>query len=105
MAGLMTRIAYVSDNGNTYGVRVDASNAAAVGDTVDLLAADPPKRLRPRYLLLAHPTTGKERKIVIGDVTNALWTATVSTTVNLPDFNNAMANVAYITRGRIGERR
>jgi hypothetical protein len=105
MAGVMTRIAYISDNGTTYSVRMDASNATAVGNTVDLTSGDPPSRLRPRYLLLAHPTNGRERKLTIGDPTNALWTALTASTVNLPDFNNAMAAVAYITRGRIGEKR
>jgi hypothetical protein len=105
MAGSMTRTAYISENGNTYAIRQDASNATAVGNVVNLTAGRPPSGLRPRYLLLAHPSTGRERKIEIGDPANPLWTATESSTVNLPDFNNAMANVAYITRGRMGERR
>jgi hypothetical protein len=105
MAGIMTRCEYLGDDGNTYGIKCDASNATAVGNVVNNTAPRPPAGLRPRYLLLAHPTSGKERKIVIGSPANALWTSSTSTTVNLPDFNALMAPVAYITRGRMGERR
>lgn len=105
MAGAMARIAYIGDDGNTYGIREDASNATAVGNTVNNTAPRAPSGLRPRYILLAHPTTGRERKIVIGDPANALWTAATSSTVSLPDFNAAMVGVAYVTRGRMGERR
>jgi hypothetical protein len=105
MAGLMTRVAYISEDGNTYHERQDASNATAVGNVVNLTAARLPSGTRPRYLLLAHPSTGRERKIVIGDPANPLWTAATSSTINLPDFNNDMAPVAYLTRGRMGERR
>jgi hypothetical protein len=105
MAGDMTRVAYVSDNTVTYGIRQDASNAAAVGNVENLTAADPPSRLEPRYALFAHPTTGRERKIVIGSISNPLWTRLDSTTVNLPDFDALMAPVGFILRGRIGEKR
>lgn len=105
MAGTMGRFAYIGDDGTTYAVKEDSSNAAAVGNVANTTAPRPVSGLKPRYLLLAHPTNGKERKIVIGDPANPLWTAAAPSTINLPDFNNLMAPVAYITRGRMGERR
>jgi hypothetical protein len=100
----MTRVDYVSDNGSTYRLRMDASNATAAGNAAATVAVDLPKRTQPRYVLAQHPTSGRERRIVIADPTSALWTGG-TTTISLPDFNAAMAATNYNIRGRIGERR
>jgi hypothetical protein len=104
MAGLMTKIVYTSDDGSDYVVKEDASNAAAAGNTTTTANPSLPKRHKPRHILAAHPTTGRERAIVIGDPANALWVGGTST-ISLPDFAAAMAATTYLVRGRIGERR
>lgn len=104
MAGVMARFNYISDNTVTYAVPLDASNGAAVANPVASSLLSKPGRLKMRYILAAHPTTGRERRIVICDPANPIWVGTTNT-VNLPDFNAAMASTAYIIRGRIGERR
>jgi len=104
MAGAMTRVNYHSDDGVTYTMRQDASNATAAGNPAAGAFQGLPKRYRPRFLLAAHPTTGRERRIQVSDATTGLWLGSVAT-ITLPDFDNLMAPVVYIIRGRIGERR
>lgn len=104
MAGAMAKYAYISDDGNTYKVHMDISNALSAGNTPNAASPDVPKRYKPRFVLAAHPTTGRERRIVIGDPANDLWVGG-TTTIQLPDFANLMAPAAFVVRGRIGERR
>lgn len=104
MAGTMERVAYHSDDGADYVIKQDTSNATAAGNTTATGNPNLPRRYKPRYVLAAHPTTGRERRIVIGDPANALWTASGGT-ISLPDFNSSMAATAFLVRGRIGERR
>jgi hypothetical protein len=104
MAGAMGYFDYTSDNGQVYKLRLDASNAAAGGLPAWAAGIDPPKKMRPRYLLAAHPTTGRQRKIVVNP-DNALWTDNLPLTIQLPDFGNAMQATAYKVQARIGERR
>jgi hypothetical protein len=63
--------------------------------------------MHPRYILARHPTTGRERKIVIGSPTNPLWlgSGAGSGTITLPDFNSLMDPTVFVVMGRIGERR
>lgn len=104
MAGPMGRYEYISDSGDTHVVRLDASNAAAQGATASTAPVDLPGRTKPRYILARHPTTGRERKIVICDPANGLFTG-ATTTISLPDFGAAMAATNFVVAGRIGERR
>jgi hypothetical protein len=104
MAGVMARINYVSDDGNTYVVRQDASNQAATGNLAATVTTGLPGRHRPRYILARHPTTGRERKIVVGSIANAMWVGGTAT-ITLPDFDDDMAPVVYNIAGRIGEKR
>jgi hypothetical protein len=104
MAGAMARYNYVSDDGTTYRVRQDISNALSAGNTPASVTADKPGRMKPRYILAAHPTTARERRIVIGDPANGLWTGATNI-ISLPDFAAAMAATNFVVRGRIGERR
>jgi hypothetical protein len=100
----MSRINYVSDNGVTYVVRQDASNQAAAGNLAATVTAGLPGRTRPRYILARNPTSGRERKIVIGAIANAMWVGG-TTTITLPDFDDDMTPVTYDIAGRIGEKR
>jgi hypothetical protein len=103
MAGKMQVVDYVSDNGNTYRIRVDASNAAAAGLAATTTGIDKPGSLRPRYILAAHPDTGRQRKIIVNP-TSGLWTGALNT-ISLPDFDATMAATNYAIMGRIGEKR
>lgn len=104
MAGAMAHYAYISDDGATYKVKMDISNALSAGNTPDNASPDTPKRYKPRHILAAHPVTGRERTVVIGDPANALWVGGTGV-ISLPDFAAAMAATNFVVRGRIGERR
>jgi hypothetical protein len=104
MAGVMIPVVYHSDNGSDYIIRMDASNSVAAGNVGATGSPNLPGRTKPRYVLAAHPTTGRERKIVVGDPANPMWLGT-DDTISLPDFNADMAATVFVVRGRIGERR
>jgi hypothetical protein len=105
MAGPVTRVEYVSDDGNSYRVKMDASNATAAGNEPATSTVRLPTGYRPRYVLATHPTTGRQRKIVVCDPGVALWTGSVAT-ISIEEFSGthstAMAHAVY---SRVGERR
>lgn len=106
MAGPMGIFQYVSDNGTTYQVRLDASNAAAMGATA-AAGTEPykPLGIKPRYILAQHPTSGRERKLVAPDPTDAVWTGTGGT-MSLVDYAaTPVAAASFNIRGRVGEKR
>lgn len=105
MAGQMTHSDYLSDDGGHYRIRQDSSNATDVGNTTATVATHLPGGYHPRYILCTHPTTGRERKVAIGDPANALWVGG-DISVDLWDFTtNPSAHVAYAVLSRVGERR
>jgi hypothetical protein len=104
MAGPMGPIKYTSDDGTDYQIRMDSSNAAAVGGVAATTQPQKPGRLHPRYLLARHPTTGRERRITCPDPANALWTGAPGAVISLTDYAT-LAAVNYVVEGRIGERR
>jgi hypothetical protein len=105
MAGPATHVDYISDDGVTYRLRMDASNAAAAGNGAATVTAHLPGGYRPRYVLATHPTTGRERKIVISDPTNALFVGGDSS-ISLEEYSGThSATVAHAVLSRIGERR
>jgi hypothetical protein len=105
LAGAIRAIDYLSDDGNHYRLKMDSSNATDVGNVNATVSTHTPGGYHPRYILCTHPTTGRERKVVIGDPTNALWVGGTST-VNLWDFTtNPSAHIAYAVLSRVGERR
>jgi hypothetical protein len=103
MAGKMGHYSYTDDGGNVWRVRLDASNAAAMGGVAAPTGLTKPAGLVPRYILAEHPTTGRERRIVAPDPTNALWLGGTAT-ISLIDFDTNDA-VTFNIRGRIGEKR
>lgn len=104
MAGPMTHVDYVSDDGNTYRVRMDASNATAVGNAAATSAVHLPGGYVPRYVLATHPTTGRERKLIIGSASNTLFVS--GTTVTIEEFAGAHSTAAaHAVLSRVGERR
>jgi hypothetical protein len=101
----MNTVEYVSDDGVTYRIRMDTSNATAIGATTATGPANLPGRYRPRYILCKHPTNGRERKIVAPDPTEALWLGSVDA-ITLVDFStNPSTNQGYTALGRVGEKR
>ena len=105
MAGAMTLVNYISDDGATYLLRMDAGNATAVGNPAGTADVGLPGRHRPRYILATHPTTGRQRKLVISDPANALWTAN-SSTLNIEQFGTSPSTTdAHQVRSRVGEKR
>lgn len=103
MAGSLGRYPYVSDNGETYTMRLDASNATAVGATPTGPGTAFPKGWVPRYVTVMHPTTRRERRIVVPDPTAAMWTGTGGV-LSLRDYDTNAA-VDFLVMGRVGERR
>jgi hypothetical protein len=107
MAGPKASVEYTSDNGSTYKMKMDGSNAAAVGgEPASDSLADVPRRMRPRYVLAQHPTTGVQRKIVIPTVDHPLWPVSGGT-LTIDDFSVRPSSIttAYLVKGRIGEKR
>ena len=105
MAGPMTHVEYESDDGGSYRVRMDASNATAVGNAAATSPGHLPGGYHPRYVLATHPTTGRERKIIICDPTNALFVGGTSA-VTIEEFSGThSASVAHAVLSRVGERR
>jgi hypothetical protein len=105
MAGAMAHYAYISDDGNTYRLRGDISNNLTVGNTPAATGPNIPHGYHPRYVLATHPTTGRERRLVIGDPANALFVGSDSS-VDLVDFSvTPSATTTYAVLSRVGERR
>lgn len=106
MAGTIRRYAYISDDGETYSIRMDSSNAVAVGNVVDDASPDLPRSYRPRYVLAHDSSDGSSRKLVIGDPANALFVGPGAGTVSIADFDtDPNTTTAHSVRSRIGERR
>lgn len=115
MAGKLQLTNYVSDDGNTYHIAEDASNAAAVSATATTLPARRtlPSGYVPRHIWVvddADVTGGRtpthaRRKIAIGAVGSAFWVGG-STTVTLPDFSvTPSVSVAWTIVSYVGEKR
>lgn len=96
---------YVSDNGNTYQRKTLADLAAAIGNTTEDLGAHPrlPSQIKPRYVLAKDPATGREHRLVVGAVGNALWSTDV--TITVPNPSNRTANLTLNVAGRVAEKR
>jgi hypothetical protein len=105
MAGPATHIQYTSDDGTTYRVRMDTGNAAAAGNVAATSTVHVPSGYVCRYVLATHPTTGRERKIIIGDPTNALWVGGTST-ITLEEYSGTHSTAAaHAVLSRVGEKR
>ena len=105
MAGPSTRVQYLSDDGSAYRVKQDASNAAAAGNAAATSTVHLPGGYHPRYILATHPTTGRERKIIICDPANALFVGGDSA-IDLEEYSGTHSTtVAHAVLSRVGERR
>jgi hypothetical protein len=106
MAGPRGLYEYISDDGTTYRVKLDASNASVVGGVAAAgTEPDLPKRYRPRYILAQHPTSGQQRKLVCPDPANALWTANGGSGSLVDTSVHPSVMTTYGLKGRVGEKR
>lgn len=123
MAGRMGWYQYVSDNGTTYKIRQDQTNAVAVGaaaEPVPSTHARYPGTWKPRYIRVERMSdpngdgTGGRlmtRNIPIGDLTEAVWLGTDNEiTLFSYDDQTALDEVGgsaqpWQVRGRFGEDR
>lgn len=102
MAGAMGFFDYVSDDGNTYKLKGDASNAAQTGGVTATATAWYQRGWVPRYLL-ASATGQPRRRVTVYDPTIGLWTGSTNT-IALQVAGTA-GTVSFTVTGRIGEKR
>src|ERR1041385_813928 len=79
MAGPRGWYVYSSDDGNDYQIPMDSGNAAAAGMAAAGTEPSLPHGYVPRYVLVKHPTSGKERRLTIGSASNAMFVGSDST--------------------------
>jgi hypothetical protein len=103
MSGPMTHISYLSDDGNAYRVRVPDWVATMTGDAAATTEPALPKGYRTRKRYLRVTATGREHRIVVGDVTKAAWTDAFGTATTIPTLGSGTAT-AVTYQGRTGER-
>ena len=98
---------YVSDDGNTYKIRMLARIAgqAGLGFTAPPAGAmDLPRGYEPRYVTVADPTSGRRTKYPVARPNAPAWVAPLTTPVILKDEDTG-ANIAGAILGCHGERR
>lgn len=105
MAGSMTHVNYLSDDGKPYRFRMDASNATAAGNAAATSTDRLPSGYVPRYILATEPVSGRERKIVVCDPASGLWVGGTAT-ITIEDYRTSpSAQVAHGVFSRVGEKR
>ena len=106
MAGALARYVYTSDDGTDYAIHGDISNNLAMGNVPATDEPGLPHGYHPRYVNATHPTTGRERRIIVGDPTNEVWIGPGLMTINLVDFGSTPSvTTTYNVLSRVGERR
>lgn len=102
MAGSMAWFNYTSDNGVTYKVKVDKSNALAAGMTPNATAIPIlPRGFEMRHVNMQSTTTVRKRKLAIPTVASLFWTGATAST----DLATIDGDETFATQSFIGERR
>ncbi len=115
MAGAEAHYQYASDDGTTYKIKLDASNAVVTGSGCVAATTQPalPKGYHPRHVWVADSTdvtagrtpTNRRRKLTVCTAAGTLFVGT-QTTATLPDFSvTPSVAVSWNNEGKIGERR
>ncbi len=115
MAGAMGKFTYTADNGTSYVIRADVSNAAVTGAAMVATTgrSNLPKSIKARHVWVLDNTdvtggrtpSGRKRKLTVGTTAGTLFTG-AATTATLPDFNvSPSVQVVWNVQGIIGERR
>lgn len=108
MAGSLADFKYTTDDGDTYLLRIDRSNASLPGTGFepitdeDLSTPYLPRNIEPRYAWAQHPTRPIKRRLWIANPTAPIWTGEVKE-VELIDYQDSSTQVFRITR-RIQEK-
>jgi hypothetical protein len=102
MSGPMGFYNYVSDDGNTYKVKLDASNTVSMGGVAATSTAWYPRGWVLRYILCYNATYGR-RRVPAPDPADAHWVGGTNT-IALSVANVATPPTFSIT-ARIGEKR
>jgi hypothetical protein len=93
MAGSIADFKYTDDNGSSWLVRIDKSNALATGTGfVALTQADLslnylPRNIEMRFVSARHPTRPINRKIYCATTTAPIWNGTQKT-ISLTDYQD-----------------
>lgn len=103
MSGPRIRVDYVSDTNQTYSLSMPAWAATLIGESAGASSTQPPRGLRPRVRYVKITSTGRERKIIVPDVTSTFWTQAFGVSAPLVQLNNATPLAATV-QGRTGER-
>lgn len=108
MAGSLGYYDYVSDNGSTYVIAQDDTNALAVGNTASAPGGTGiPTEVKPRYVTytasvgVGAAARRLNRRIVVGDAASAAWTAPAPVTLNV----ETTGAVAFTPSSATGELR
>jgi hypothetical protein len=105
MAGASTHVNYTSDDGTVYRLKMDLSNATAAGNPTATSSLHLPGGYEPRHVNASHPTSGRERRIVISDPGSGLWVGGTNV-ITLTDFSTTPSQqTAYNVLSRVGEKR
>jgi hypothetical protein len=111
----MGKFTYTADNGTSYVIRADTSNAGVTGAAMVATTgrATLPRSIKPRHVWVIDNTdttggrtpSGRKRKLIVGTTAGTLFTGAV-TTATLPDFGPTPSVAAvWNVQGIIGERR
>lgn len=108
MSGSIKNMIYLTDNGNSYAVRIDESNGEACGftDVTTAMNTGLPKNIRPRYVNCVHPTDARMRrtfKIGTPSFYSSLLAGTESITTDDP--LNSGTNVTWVITSFRAEQR
>jgi hypothetical protein len=110
----MVHVTYVDDLGVSYRLRQAADEQTHVSNALEGGTPSPslPKGVKPRRRFYKHPTTGRERSVVICSVAQTAWTEAVGTARAMVDFGGVagafpitIATTAYLAQGATGEKR
>lgn len=102
MAGPAVNVDYVTNIGVSFQTKTPTWQNTVAGNTPGAATGAKPANLRKRYRMIKSQTTGKEFKIMVGDVTHTAWTATNGTVVAASPPDHPADT--YEWAGRIGER-
>lgn len=105
MAGPVTRIKYLSDDGNTYAVPCpNWQNALAGNPATSAGDLTPPKGFRARYRMLQDTATGREKRVKCHAISSPFWSEVAGSSHTNVDDGTTNGIASAVSAGRIGER-
>lgn len=97
---------YLGDDGNQYRVLIPSWVSSYTSNPFGYAADDAtkpalPRYIKKRYITLKDATSGRHRKVSIGNIAAAGWTS-LSTAFTLPNIDATVTS--YTSVGRVGEK-